>query len=306
MNSVYSDRVLKSNTNLDGSVPWVLINRPVDDLRREPGRASERVSQALLWEAARLLEVQGDWSFIVLEHDGYLGWIHSSALYPCSQAEAVSWQAACQAKVIAELLPAWQTDPSMQVGVRPVGKLPFGVSVPVEQWVGEYDLVRLPDGRAWWVEHSGLLSLDQQPKPDGTGIPFTLNLLQRFIGVPYLWGGRTPFGFDCSGFSQTFWSFMGIIIPRDADQQYQAGIPIDGSPQPGDLLFFGEADEDQSSTRFASISHVGISLGGDEIIHSNGAAWGISYNSLNPDQPAYRAWLREHLIGARRFAVTAD
>jgi cell wall-associated NlpC family hydrolase len=306
MNSVYSDRVLKSNTNLDGSVPWILINRPVDDLRREPSRASERVSQALLGEAAHLLDVQGDWSLIALEHDGYLGWIHSAALYPCLQADVVSWQSACQAKVIAELLPAWQADPSIQVGMRPAGKLPFGVYLPVEQWEGECDLVRLPDGRVWWVVHSGLLPLDQQPKPDGTGIPFTLNLMQRFVGVPYLWGGRTPFGFDCSGFTQAFWGFMGISIPRDADLQYQAGFPIDVPPQPGDLLFFGEADESQPSTRFASISHVAISLGADEIIHSNGAAWGVSYNSLNPDRPAYRAWLREHLVGARRFIARAD
>jgi cell wall-associated NlpC family hydrolase len=155
------------------------------------------------------------------------------------------------------------------------------------------------------VAQSGLLPLDQLPQPDGTGIAFTLKLMQRFVGVPYLWGGRTPFGFDCSGFSQAFWDFMGVSIPRDADQQCQAGLPIEGAPRPGDLLFFGEANVDRPSTRFAGISHVAISLGGDEIIHSNGAAWGVSYNSLNPERPGFRAWLREHLVGARRFSSQA-
>ena len=306
MNSVYSGRELKSITNLDDSIPWALINRPVDDIRSEPSRASERMSQGLLGETARLIEVQGDWSYIRLERDGYMGWIHSAALYPCSQAEIVSWQSACQAKVIAELMPAWPGDPTTQAGLRLMGKLPFGVCLPVEKLVGEYNLVRLPDGRAWWVKSSDLLALEQRPCPNGQGISYALKLMQRFVGVPYLWGGRTPYGFDCSGFSQAFWDLMGINLPRDSDLQYQAGLPVLGAPQPGDLLFFGEPDKDQPSQRFASVSHVAISLGDDEIIHSNSAAWGVSYNSLNPRRPGYRAWLHEHLIGVRRFGVRAD
>jgi cell wall-associated NlpC family hydrolase len=306
MNSVYSDRVFKSITNLEPSIPWALINRPLDDLRSEPSRASERVSQALLGEAARLLEVQGDWSFIRLERDGYPGWIHTAALYPCSQAEVAAWQATCQAKVIAGLMQAWPCDPTTRADLRLAGKLPFGVGLPVEKWVGEYDQVRLPDGRTWWVANSDLLPLERRPYPDAQGIDFTLKLMQRFVGVPYLWGGRTPYGFDCSGFSQAFWDFMGVNIPRDADLQYQAGLPVEGAPQPGDLFFFGEANEDHSSQRFDSISHVAISIGDDEIIHSNGTAWGVSYNSLNPERPGYRAWLHEHLIGVRWFGVRAD
>jgi gamma-D-glutamyl-L-lysine dipeptidyl-peptidase len=281
--------------------PWALINRPVDDLRRGPGILKERISQALLGEAVRVLEEQGDWSYIRMERDGYLGWIHSRALHLCTQADTVAWQASCRVKVMADLLPAWVDDGIAPGGQEQAGKLPFGVLLPVEKDAGERVQVRLPDGRGWWVARSGLLPLEEQPRPDAIGIDFTLKLVQRFVGVPYLWGGRTPFGYDCSGLAQTFWSFMGVIIPRDADQQCRAGRVVEGLPQPGDLLFFGEQNEDQPGDRFASISHVAISLGGEQMIHSNGAAWGTSYNSLNPEHANYRAWLHENLVGVRRF-----
>jgi cell wall-associated NlpC family hydrolase len=94
--------------------------------------------------------------------------------------------------------------------------------------------------------------------------------------------------------------FLGLHAPRDADQQFQAGVPVEETPLPGDLLFFGESGE-RRSLRFANITHVAISLGGTEFIHANGAAWGVSYNSLEPGSPRYRAWLHDHLVGVRRF-----
>jgi len=294
--SVEQARVL-----LDDATPWVLINRPVDDLRREPRLTSERVSQALLGESARLIEARDDWSYIRHERDGYLGWIHTAAVHRCPKAVAVSYQPSCKAKVAVDFLPFWAEKPSQREETVIAGRLPFGVCLMVEEWDSGQAWIHLPDMHSWWVPSDGLLPLDQCPKPDGEGIDFTLKLIRRFTGVPYLWGGRTPYGFDCSGFTQAFWGFMGVSLPRDADQQFQAGMPVDGTPEPGDLLFFGEAGDDQPEKRFASISHVAISLGGDHVIHSNGTAWGVSYNSLNPEHPGYRAWLRDNLVGVRRF-----
>ena len=283
--------------------PWALCNRPVSDLRSEPRSLAERVSQALLGEVVRPLQESGDWTLIQMERDGYIGWIHRAALHPCSREEAVAYQATCRVRVLAELLHA-RTAAQAGLGMD-AGKLPFGVNLPLEQQIDAASQVRLPDGRLWWVDSSGLLPVELWPAPNHPGVSFTLDLMRRFVGVPYLWGGRSPFGYDCSGFAATFWDFLGIRLPRDADQQFQIGLPISGDYQPGDLLFFGslanEETDIRQQSRFAAITHVAISLGGDEIIHANGGAWGVSDNSLDPASPRYRPWLREHLAGSRRY-----
>jgi len=286
-------------TLLDASTPWALVNRAVIDLRREPRRLSERHSQALLGEAVRILENRGDWVYARMERDGFLGWMQANALHGATETEVKSYQAACQARVVAELLPASHT-PARLPGDQ-AGKLPFGVSVRVEDELGDAACLRLPDGRLWWVDRDGLLPLELWPKPDTQGRADTLNLIRRFLGVPYLWGGRSPYGYDCSGLAGTYWGFLGVVLPRDADQQFQAGTSVEGAPQPGDLLYFGERNAEQPSARIDSITHVAISLGGDEVIHAAGSASGVTLNSLDPTSPIYYAWLRDNLAGVRRF-----
>jgi gamma-D-glutamyl-L-lysine dipeptidyl-peptidase len=292
----------QDQTPLDESNPWALVNRTVSDLRRSPDNHSERTSQALLGETLRLLEPGPEWSLVRMEHDGYQGWIHTASFY-CSNASDIQlYQAACNACVSADVLTAgWSPDQLLDSSAEtePLvsGRLPFGVRIPVVDWGADRATFRLPDGRLWQAPKRGLLPYDRLPAYTQDGIQFALGLICRFIGVPYLWGGRTPFGYDCSGLAQAFLHFLGINPPRDADQQFRAGWPVQGSPQPGDLLFFGEADD----TEPPYVSHVAISLGGDEIIHANGSAWGVSYNSLAPASPIYRPWLREHLVGVRRF-----
>jgi cell wall-associated NlpC family hydrolase len=187
------------------------------------------------------------------------------------------------------------------------GLLPFGVSVPSGERRGEMLEVRKPDGSSWWVPERNLLPLSERPGPDAAGITRALAVIESMTGTPYLWGGSTPFGFDCSGLAQAFWGFLGLRLPRDADQQFAAGVPVEGKFLPGDLLFFGEVREQDSlpeepGAPRRKITHVAISLGGDRMIHSNGSAWGISLNSLDPGSPFYREWLKANLVGARRVA----
>lgn len=277
---------------LTQDTPWALVNRSVSDVRREPDGLAEQVTQALVGEAVRVLEGDGDWVLVRLERDGYLGWTRRAALHIGSQDDVRAYQAECNALVMAEVAQAF---PSPESRTR-AGKLPFGASLPVVERKGEWVAVRLPNGIVWWVAASDLLPIAERPQPDAAGLEFTLNLICRFIGVPYLWGGCSPFGYDCSGLAQTFYRFMGVAIPRDADQQFRAGQLVEGTPQPGDLLFFG--DQQDGDWR---ITHVAISLGGDEIIHANGSTWNTAYNSLDPISPIYSAYLREHLAGVRRF-----
>lgn len=278
---------------LNPDTPWALVNRPVEDLRSKLSILMERVSQARMGETTRVLEANPEWSQIRLEHDGYIGWVHTAALFICGVSEAESYQRGCNAIVSASQAEAWDA-----AGLN-IQKIPFATLVNVTESDSEDSVIQLPDGRTWRVKTSDLLSLDQSPQPTPEGITQTLSLLRRFIGIPYLWGGRTPYGYDCSGLSGTFYAFMGVTIPRDADQQFWSGLQVEGEPQPGDLLFFGDDDEEVEAG--FRITHVAISLGEGQFIHANGMDWGISYNSFDPASVRYRAWLHEHYRGARRF-----
>lgn len=118
---------------------------------------------------------------------------------------------------------------------------------------------------------------------DGNGI---IDIAQQFLGVPYVWGGSSPNGFDCSGFVQYVYAQRGIQLPRTADIQATAGRPVSKAElQPGDLVFF--------AGDYVNISHVGIYVGNGQMIHAS-SSHGIAYDDLSRD---YRV---THYAGACR------
>jgi len=115
-----------------------------------------------------------------------------------------------------------------------------------------------------------------------------LNEARRFLGVPYLWGGVSPLGFDCSGFVQTLLAGFGICIPRDTRQQIGVGQKVERDRiKTGDLMFFDR--------------HVGLAIGAEKIIHASRGGGGVRINSLNRNDHDYRADLDRDFRTARRL-----
>ncbi len=278
--------------------PWALVKRSVADVRRMPNGLAEQVSQLLVGESVRILEGRGDWSLVRAEHDGYIGWARTAALHVCDRKTVRAYHKSSNVLVRAGLARAFDR-PS--TGAQLLGTLPFGAMLPVIETRRGWVAIRLPDDRVWWAKEADVLPLADRPKPNAAGVAFTLDLIKPFLGTPYQWGGRSPYGYDCSGLAQILWGFMGVPIPRDADQQFRAGKIVRGQPRPGDLLFFGGDDGDLNDPRHSRITHVAISLGGDELIHANGGSWNIACHSLDPASPIYRVDLRESLVGVCRF-----
>lgn len=216
---------------------------PVTPLRAEAAHRSEMVSQLLFGETVQLLEELRDkWIRVRCLYDGYEGWVRSTEF-----AEIQEQLAHGEAHIAA----AWQNEVTFNGQVM---RVPFGC-----------DLRALHNGNAEWGRHSWSFKgehLDPRyTKPTEKNIRKYAHL---YLNTPYLWGGRSVFGADCSGFVQVVFKCMGIALLRDASQQATQGEAIGFLQEAvcGDLAFF---DNDEGR-----ITHVGILLNDHEIIHASG------------------------------------
>ncbi len=263
-----------------------------------PALSSERSSQILLGEAARLLGRRDEWTELRLERDGYVGWARTAALLECGEERLREYASASQTVVTGEIAQAF-LEPERSAHA---GKLPWGIRLPCVERRDDVVALELPDGRRWWVAAAETQPASELPRPDRDGIAAALRSMRRHIGVPYLWGGCSPFGYDCSGLTQAFWGLLGVRIPRDADQQFQAGEPVEGPPLPGDLLFFSLSASGGERPRHADVRHVGIALGDNAMLHASGNARAVAIDELGTGRSAYGDWLHDNLAGVRRYA----
>jgi cell wall-associated NlpC family hydrolase len=125
------------------------------------------------------------------------------------------------------------------------------------------------------------------------------------MGLPYLWGGTSWKGVDCSGFTRTIYLMNGMLLPRDASQQVHVGKQVDtsadyGNLQPGDLLFFGRPATDLSNERAV---HVGMWLGNGQFIHSSGM---VRISSFNPSDENFDAYNLNRFLRAKRMIESDD
>jgi gamma-D-glutamyl-L-lysine dipeptidyl-peptidase len=225
-------------------------------MHRSPFPDAEQVSQGLLGEPVTVLVEEGDW-LRIRTPDGYEGWARAAGVV-ATPAEQLPR---------AEILPLWanlRRRPDYRLAAEmtafAASQLPIAGEEP--GWIA----LQLPEGSVGWTErHRVRLVADRPAAP--ASAPDLLQTAERFLGVPYLWGGCTPLGIDCSGFVQLVWRLHGVVLPRDAWMQAELGSDLDvRSAGPADLFFFGP--EEGGAAR---IAHVGISLDGERMIHAAGS-----------------------------------
>ena len=238
------------------------------DVRRAPAHASELRSQLLMGEVVDVLSVagRGRWSRIRNRSDGYRGWVRTWGVVPVSSREAEEWLANAEWRVAVRHLELRSSPGRGAV----VGPLFWNSAVRVIEARREFALVALPGGTRAWTERR---NLRPRSRPAGR----LREVVLGFHGVPYLWGGRTPLGFDCSGFVQQSLAAVGIEVPRDAHEQFLACRPLRSrSVRPGDLLFF--------ASRGTRMTHVGIALDQGLYAHSRGT---VRLSSLDRSNRLY-------------------
>lgn len=251
-----------------------------------PRIASTQVSQAVLGSRLVVFRREGRW-LQCKGPDGYIGWIHAGYVALMDEAGARAWEMGVDGDVWISLGAEVLDDDGAILA-----RLPWNARITR---LGS-GLARLPDGRTGHIRGEVIpLGARQLGFPtDPTAICETA---PRWLGVPYLWGGITMGGVDCSGFVQALHRMHGHTLPRDSDQQSRAGESVDPGENfekllPGDLLFYAEQP--------GRCTHVTMSLGGSEIIHSSLGNAGVGRNDM-AGRRSYERELRRIFLWARRI-----
>lgn len=218
-------------------------------MRREQSERSEMVSQILFGELYEILEITDKWVYIKLLHDGYEGWIDRKMCMPVSDEYAAKYK---------EEVPVLTTEvfniitKEGDYGNKLIvcgSVLPFLDAESRKMLIGEdtYTLVTRP-------KDVGIDSLRE----------LIIGYALMYYNTPYLWGGRSPYGIDCSGLTQVVYRMAGIDLPRDASLQVGCGQNFSFVEEalPGDLAFFGDEE--------GAVTHVGILWEQNRIIHASG------------------------------------
>jgi cell wall-associated NlpC family hydrolase len=234
------------------ALPNAVVLSPVANIYSKPSEDADVVSQAIYGSNVGLVERQEGWARIRTADD-YTGWTPLSALLP-GKAYAASGRVAEVASLFAHIYrEADVTAHAPLLTVPFESRLEVAAEPPGQaRWLQ----VRLPDGRAGWVQ-AGDIAFDAKP----LGIPEMLEFSQRFLGLPYTWGGTSTFGYDCSGFAQMLVRRRGVLMPRDAQPQadWSGAAPVERKDlKPGDLLYFGGSAKE--------ITHTGVYLGDGKFI----------------------------------------
>lgn len=219
-----------------------ICNLAIIPLRSEPNDRSEIVSQILFGEHFEVTEELKQWSKVRMQYDGYEGWIDSKQFQVIMESQ---YNQLSQDKIVLNSdLIEYITAPNNQLIPIPLGAvLSFLQNSSIN--TNKYDF-------------EGTTISEIKPKSN------LINTAFMYLNAPYLWGGKTPFGIDCSGFTQMVYKLNGYKLLRDASQQAAQGEALSfiEESEPGDLAFFDNEE--------GKIIHVGIIMENNYIIHASG------------------------------------
>lgn len=235
---------------------WV-VKLPVANMYSRASEDAPVVSQAIYGTRVAVLEESAGWKH-VRTPDDYTGWMPDASLYSRARGP---YPDSGRVAMVANLFANLYREPDL-TRRRPLLTLPFETRLEVieepeaegRRWIR----LRLVDDGEAWIQR-GDVTFSDRPLSVGE----TVALARRFLGLPYLWGGVSTFGFDCSGFTQMLGRRRGLRMPRDSapQSQWEGSAPVEPRDlEPGDLLYFGESG--------GRVTHTGMYIGDGEFIHA--------------------------------------
>jgi cell wall-associated NlpC family hydrolase len=273
--------------------PWGLIDVSVCNIRNEPGHETELISQALMGTPIKIFSEENGW-LRVQTPDSYIGWIDEDAVTKLTSAKYLSWKRSSRIIFLDKTGDIFEGPDNHSV----VSDIVAGVILQTTGKDSGYYCVFLPDMRKGFLPEKSCKDFYEwaaDTKPDADKIIMTGKSL---MGTPYLWGGTSVKGLDCSGFVKTVYFLNGMVLARDASLQVKHGLEIKDhrnleNLQKGDLLFFGWNKSNQLKP-----THVGMYIGDTEFIHESGM---VKINSLDSTRQNFSRYRFDSFLGARRI-----
>lgn len=243
------------------NLPRMTVATNLMGLYEKPTFGMTLSSELYFGTELEIFDEEGNWVF-TRQKDGYLGWAYKPYLVGSAPSEATH--------II--MNPSVELLTMPNEGSEIFSRVVSGTGVTVEDVQGEWSLIVA--NKKGWIPTSALRAIKNIPQSLEEKRKTLLMDSIRMTGVPYLWGGTSGNGIDCSGFARLLHRWIGIEIPRDADMQSDAAKRVNEPFEAGDLFFFGEGDSERH------VTHVGISLGGWRMIHSSRTRNGVYIDNV--------------------------
>ncbi|MDX1545205.1 MAG: NlpC/P60 family protein [Christiangramia sp.] len=279
-----SIQMLPDEKGLEGKTMGV-VKISVANLRDEPKHSAQLVTQATMGMPLKVYKKEGSW-YYVQTPDDYLAWVDYGGIENMTQTEFSEWKKT-EKLIFLEAFGASHKEASSSSPV--VGDLVGGDILELVGEQNDFYEAKYPNGKKAFVNKSEakpyaewLSSLDQHKES-------LVETSKELMGLPYLWGGTSPKGVDCSGFTKTVYFLNGMVLPRDASQQVHTGKLVDTTRNfenliAGDLLFFGRPATDSTSEK---VVHVGMWIGDNKFIHSMGEVHISNFDTTASDFDDY-------------------
>ncbi len=299
---------VKNHVNLlpDSSVGernYAVVNNSVANIRSTPKHSGELATQAILGTSLKVLKIDGDF-YLVQTPDGYISWVDHGGVTLMNLEEFKKWQ---NSQKVIYTKAYGHVYEYMSDELYKIGDIVLGAQLKLIEDSGAFYKVSYPDKRIGYIKKTDCEfygSWVNKLNPSGTLVEL---YAKDLMGSPYLWGGTSSKGMDCSGFTKTVYLMNGFVIPRDASQQINAGKDVDPQLQikdlqKGDLMFFGKKATDSTRQR---VTHVGIWLGNDrgEFIHASGR---VKIGSVDKKSSYYDDFNTKRYLGSRRYLGEKD
>lgn len=280
-----------------GEQIWGVVNNSVGDLRAKPTHQSELTTQVLLGMPIKILDKSEDW-LQVQSPEGYIGWMTIGSLHLLTKKELSDYLKKPKLIVTSHY---GTSNLDIHYKSEPVSDIVNGNMLVVEESLKNHYKVTYPDKREAFILKEDALMIDNWLKEIEISGESIITTAKQFMGVPYVWGGTSSKGLDCSGFVKLVYFMHGLITARDASQQIKYGTEVDNKGnfdilQKGDLLFFGEKSTDENPRE--RILHVGIYMGNKEFIH---ASDNVHISSFDPNSSLYDEFNTNRYIRTMRY-----